>query len=101
MTPSRRGFLLPTLALAVSAAGLLAMIIFAGAADRLRQAGAHQARIQGREWCLGARSLPPGSSFTAGAWQVEVDAQGIATAHGPLGTYRIAANGDERWSRRP
>lgn len=98
---SRRGFVMPALLLAAGAAGLLTFTIVAGAAQRSRLATQHQARVQGREWCLGARVLPPGSACTVGSWRIVVDRRRDVSASDVRGTYRITAEGTESWSRTP
>lgn len=97
----RHGFVLPVMLLSVGAAGMLVLVIIGSAASRAREARAHQARVQGREWCLGARALPVAGIITVGAWRVTVDATHTTSASGPLGTYRIAADGHESWSHTP
>jgi hypothetical protein len=42
----------------------------------------------------------PGSA-DIGTWRITIDAAHSASASGPLGTYRIAADGHESWSRTP
>lgn len=98
---NRRAFIMPVLLLLVAAIGILATTILTAAARRGAEARAHQARVQGREWCLGARLLPAGSAFERGAWRIAVAADGRASAAGPLGTYHLAADGHEAWERRP
>lgn len=94
----RHGFVFPAIILTSAAAGVLVMAIIGSAAARAREARLHQARVQGREWCLGAQSLPA-SEFAIGAWRIRVDAAHATAAVGPLGTYRIAADGRETWVR--
>lgn len=98
---NRRGFILPVVLLLAGAIGLLATTILAGTAQRTHQARQHQARIQAREWCLGARALPPGSVLAVDGWRIVVDAQSSVSAADPRGTYRIAADGRETWERSP
>lgn len=98
---NRRAFILPTVLLAAAAIGMLAATILVGVAQRSQQARQHQARVQGREWCLGARALPPGTVLSSGPWRIAVDAQGAVSAADPRGTYRIAADGRESWERTP
>jgi len=97
---NRRAFVLPTVLLASGAIGLLVAAIAVGAAQRSYQARQHQARVQAREWCLGARLLPPGSVLTVDGWNLAVDAAGGASAGDVRGTYRIAHDGAESWERR-
>lgn len=94
----RHGFVFPAVILTAGAAGVLVFAIIGGAAARARDARLHQARVQGREWCLGAHALPA-SEFSIGAWRIRVDATHATTAVGPLGTYTIAADGRETWTR--
>ena len=94
----RHGFVFPAVMLTAGAAGVLVLAIIGSAAARAREARQHQARVQGREWCLGAQSLPA-SEFAIGAWRISVDSTHATTAIGPLGTYRIAADGRESWVR--
>jgi hypothetical protein len=98
---SRRAFVLPTVLLAAGAIGLLATTILAGAAQRTQQSRQHQARIQGREWCLGARTLPPGTVLAIDGWRIMVGEQRVVSASDQRGTYRIAADGRESWERSP
>ena len=100
MIPARRGFVFMQLLLAAGVAGILALVIVADTAQRARQARIHQVRVQGREWCLGARLLPPGTVVEEGAWRIAVAADRAVSAAGPLGTYRIAADGGESWAVR-
>ncbi len=98
---NRRAFILPTVLLAAGAIGLLAVTILGGTAQRSQQARQHQVRIQAREWCLGARALPPGTILAIDGWRIAVDAQRAVSAADPRGTYRIAADGLETWERSP
>jgi hypothetical protein len=97
---SRRAFVLPVVLLTSGAIGLLAATIVVGATQRAQQARQHQARVQAREWCLGARLLPPRSVVTVDGWSLAVDADGAASAGDVRGTWRIAADGAESWERR-
>ena len=97
----RQGFVLPVMLLSVGAAGMLVLVIIGSAASRAREARTHQARVQGREWCLGARVLPTAGTIAVGAWRITVDDTHAASASGPLGTNRIAADGHESWSHTP
>lgn len=92
----RQGFIFPAVILTAGAAGVLVMAIIGSAAARAREARMHHARVQGREWCLGAQTLPA-SNFSIGAWQIRVESSHVTTAVGPLGTYCIAADGSESW----
>ena len=94
----RHGFVFPAVMLTAGAAGLLVLAIIGSAASRAREARLHQARVQGREWCLGAQALPA-SEFAIGAWRIRVESTHATTAVGPLGTYDIAADGRETWIR--
>lgn len=94
----RHGFVFPAVMLMAGAAGVLVIAIIGSAAARGREARLHQARVQGREWCLGAHSLPA-SEFAIGAWRIRVDSTHATTAVGPLGTYRITSDGRESWVR--
>ncbi len=103
---TRRGFVFPMLVLAAGAAGVLALVIVASAAHRAQMAQRHQQRVQGREWCLGGRLLPEGTTVTQGRWTITVGpAHAVsATARelgGGSGTYRIDATGRESWSLAP
>lgn len=98
---NRRAFVLPTVLLAAGAIGLLSATILAGAAQRTHLSRQHQARIQGREWCLGARSLPPGTILAVDSWRIVVGEQRAVSASDQRGTYRIAADGHEAWERSP
>jgi hypothetical protein len=98
---SRRAFVLPTVLLAAGAIGLLAATILTSAAQRTHQSRQHQARIQGREWCLGARMLPSGTTLAVDGWRIVVGGQGAVSAADPRGTYRITADGREVWERSP
>jgi hypothetical protein len=97
----RQGFVLPAMLMSAGAASLLVVAIIGATVSRAREARLHQARVQGREWCLGARTMANPGVVEIGAWQVSIDAAHSASASGPLGTYRIAADGHESWSRRP
>lgn len=97
----RRGFVLPALLLAASAAGLLTTALLVAVAQRSYRARQHQACIQGREWCLGAVHLAAGTELDVGGWRITVASAGAVSAAGPRGTYRIAADGRESWSRTP
>lgn len=98
---NRRGFVLPALLLLVGAIGILSATILTAALRRGGEARAHQVRVQGREWCLGLRSLPPGTAIDRGAWRLVRSDDGAVSAAGPQGTYRIAADGRESWEKRP
>ena len=98
---SRRGFILPSVLLLAGAIALLATTILVGTAQRSHQARQHQARIQGREWCLGAQALPSGTDMSIGVWRIVVDPQRGISASDARGTYRIAADGGESWERSP
>lgn len=98
---SRRGFILPTVLFTAGAIGLLATTILAGAAQRTHQARQNLARIQAREWCLGAHALPPGTVLTVDGWHITVDAQRTVSAGDPRGIYHIAADMREGWERVP
>ncbi|MEK7412297.1 MAG: hypothetical protein AAB263_03140, partial [Planctomycetota bacterium] len=80
---------------------VLTFAILAAVAQRAHQAQLHQARTQGREWCLGARSLAPGTVIVSEHWRMEIDTSGNVLASGPQGIYRMAVNGDESWNRSP
>lgn len=98
---NRRGFILPMLLLSAGAAGLLTMVIITAAAQRSQHARLHQARVQGREWCLGMHGLTAPVNLDIGAWKLSMDAQHLARAQGPRGTYTINATGQETWSPAP
>lgn len=98
---NRHGFVTPALLLLTAAIGILATTVLAASARRIHEARANQARVQGREWCLGARALPPGTTLERGAWRIAVAADGTASAADARGTYRIAPDGREAWERRP
>lgn len=98
---NRRGFILPTVLLAAGAIGLLATTILVGAAQRSQQARQHQARVQGREWCLGARMLPAGTVLAISTWRIVVGTDHEVRAADARGIYRIAADGRETWERSP
>ncbi len=51
--------------------------------------------------CLGVRTMACPGSADIGTWRITIDAAHSASASGPLGTYRIAADGHESWSRTP
>lgn len=97
---SRRAFVLPVVLLTSGAIALLAATIVVGATQRARQVSQHQAQVQAREWCLGARRLPLGSVLTVDGWRLEIDAAGAVSARDARGTWRIAADGTESWERR-
>ncbi len=101
MAKSRRGFVFPMLMLSAAAAGMLALAITVAAAQRAHAARAHQVRVQGREWCLGARQLPDGAVLVQGSWTITVADHHAVTAASALGTYRMAADGRESWSITP
>ena len=95
---TRRGFVFPMLVLAAGAAGALALVIVASAGHRAQTAQRHQQRVQGREWCLGARLMPDGTTFTRGRWTITVGpAHAVSAAAGSSGTYHIDATGRESW----
>lgn len=95
----RRGFVLLSVLLTAGAAGLLATAIIAGAAQRTQQARRHQAQVQAREWCLGARLLPLGSDLRVDGWRLQRTADGAASAGDARGTWCIAGDGGETWER--
>jgi len=95
----RRGFVLLTVLLTAGAAGLLATAIIAAAAQRTQQARRHQAQVQAREWCLGARLLPLGSDLQVDGWRLQRGLDGASSAGDARGIWRIAADGGESWER--
>lgn len=99
MSPRRGWVLLPVL-VCLGAAGLLLAGIQGERSTRERDLAQRQARIQGREFALGARALPAGASVVVGRWEVARAADGACRARGPLGTYRIAG-GREGWEPAP
>jgi hypothetical protein len=80
----------------------LGMAITAAAAIGLEYAARshartlHQRQVQGREYALGARVLPPGE-YPAGEWRITVAADRTVAARHPGGSWRIAADGSESW----
>lgn len=98
---TRHGFVTPALLLLTAAISILAVTVLAASARRINEARTNQGRVQGREWCLGARNLPPGTTIERGAWRISVAADGTALAVDARGTYRIGPDGAEGWERRP
>ena len=98
MAVNRQGMILTVVMLIMTgAATLTALGIATHAALRRAEIADHVARIQGREWCLGALSLRPGGSIDRGVWRISRAADSSCWARGPRGTYCILASGRERW----
>lgn len=100
MSLTRRGALATAAGVILALSALpLAAIVSAQASARYREVSARAQKIQGREWCLGAAALPKGQRIESGSWTIAHEADGDRVAQGPGGTYRIASDGRERWSR--
>lgn len=94
----RRGSAGAMALLAVAIALAAAGAVGTGLAARRQAAGGHLLQVQGREFALGACALPPGA-WSSGDWRITVAADRTVSASHPVGTWRIAADGSESWSR--
>jgi hypothetical protein len=82
--------------LALCSAAAAALALGQGyASGRMARAG-HLARIQGREFALGARALAPGT-YAVGMWTITVAPDHAVAARGRAGVCAIAADGRETW----
>lgn len=89
---------------ATSMAGLMAFAISAMVGVLLfnhgQQASAERQRLerlQGREWCLGLAQLTRPVDCQLGPWHLQRTREGVLSASGPAGTYRIDQDRHEHW----
>jgi len=98
MAMNRDGMLITLIAVSFTlVAGMLAVGISVRCAQDRVAVARRSAEVQGREWCLGALALPPGGSLRCGDWLISRAPDRSCRAHGPLGEYRLAADGRGLW----
>ncbi|MBA2482028.1 MAG: hypothetical protein H0V44_15290 [Planctomycetes bacterium] len=95
---NRQGMVITAVIFIITGAAMIVGItIAAQGALRRVEVSDRAARVQGREWCIGASTLAEGAQVTSGAWNVTRATGNERTASGPRGTYRISADGRESW----
>jgi hypothetical protein len=98
---TRRGIMCTASAFLLCTAALSCLAVAVSIdSQRGRGLAAREARIAGREWCLGAGAIAPGATLTCGAWRITHGRDGSVQADGPAGSFSIDAAGRERWTTR-
>lgn len=94
---TRRGSASAMAVLALGMAMTTAAAIGLEYAARRAARSKHFLQVQGREYALGARALPPGEYAAAGEWRIVVDGDRGVTARHSAGTWRVLADGSATW----
>ena len=98
MAMNRDGMLLTIIAVFFAlVGGMLAVSISVRCAQERVEVAHRSAEVQGREWCLGGLVLQPGGHLHCGEWTITRGKDRSCRAHGPLGDYVIAADGQGQW----